>query len=1095
MFKKRFCSQIGKFYIKERLNHRDIESKLINKLTSDLFSNQNKNNCKIWINFPSQIDPSEKSINNIYQLIVQDVINRQKIKQGYTILNNIRIKSSSSNDISLIKEELKSTGIIFDENDLSLTKSKDNYINTLKIVKKLVLNNKLKINHKTVFWDRSQKEVVDGSNLEELKELTLSMLTKLPVTNMKRVIENINVFLSTTPDNVSTKNKSTHIILMNKHENYTQFHKLLKEEDYSINIIAFLNEPWRYIGITAIECSFSMNLVAFTINSSKTKEIFICSSKRLPEICKRMNLKQSKDIEIILHFTGEDILSEVKLTDPIYSREIKLINNSQVSEFYGSGFNILTPGHDALHEITCLKNKIGYRGYINNSNEAYGLEIFSPKLITNEYILNLLKRKNSLLAEFEYQFSSYINKLTNNRLILKTIPSMEIIIDDDTKSNYLKEYCKVINIPEGKFENKAKKMIKGHFETEESYRHLVEEINSIFKWSINKNDRNIINNKDKAEQYSNCAIPVVINSLTKDFTFDINILDEFIDFISTLGKDEAFNPYIKDDFALGRLDYIYIDDLFFQSSSWENTNNNLDNDTIASNELRSLISELKYLELLKNSSNLSSVENYLVNKYNVNSQIEEIKHKISLLSNNLNNDEYIKTINSKANIICQQKEQHKGILLYSSLLSFILKGSFPYSILKTLGHVLTKKGDISQINYLDIINGVEIFNFFDENDDKKFGYGADALRLMLSSNDNDKDLILLESDISNVKQDIRSIRRMARQLSLLYKLKESNIEYYDKLLPNSELYDLTQLPLKIYKSAFNVDFSKLNIIDQHMIYKYSIFLDKILYLETNEKLKDVIYETLQFIKDHVNYYLILSLRRLSDLSDKSEKSDKHKDLKFLERLYQLIWINTQTITSILSILSPIIPFNTQFIYESLYDSKGNVLTDIEMNSKDNLDVLVSKMTKTLEENLIYKLKILSDIQIKVRKYTIAAAKLHKIPLKDIVVCLVTNKNSMEDDFLTIHSNDLKYLFNVSKVQLINSKDDIVSIGKYKQLFNKEIKVISDEVRFKLDCFILCDIDYVKEHDSQKTKDTYEKPFEQSSNNKIDKFYVKNNKKH
>lgn len=1164
---RNFCDKSilnNEYYVKERLSYKEIEHPLINKITKELYmknkeSIQNEENEKnIWINHPSCLKFNDNSINSIYKIVISDIINRKRIQEGYKINNIIQIETDSYDDIrqeiKKINDNLCALGILFDENMLKDIKNKENYMVLLKILRNLIERNIISIGNQSIIWDMNSKQKINIFDLEKIKEIVLSIFVKFEILNNDILIDNLNFLLESklTIKETSDKNKRVELLHLKTTSNdLSKVINLIQSNSPKINLIGYLPEPWRYIGISGLEYNPSqlfgvfriINIDQNEINNNNIdididNEIFIACNKRIPEIIKKMNLKASKHIEYLFHFqAGEVFNNKLQLKENLFSRNLILLENQNVSEFYGSGINILVPGHDLSHEYLFQKNGISYKGHINDNGDISDLEIFTPKNISNEYIIKLLKRKKILLSEFDYQFETYINKENNKRVIVKTIPCLEIKINNNQKRSYLENFNSVITIPDGEFEDKGKKIYKNKLKENEidGYKHMIEELDSIFNLIITKPNHKINGKYSNIGVYYNTAIPVYKKVIEnrESIELDLELIDLFIEYISKLSVEkyvptidniDLFGEYLLKNKKITEsnktIDFLYINDVLYEVSLWEILNKKVKEffleDEIVSKQLKEYMNKIKYLQERKS---ISSVNAFLNEVFDKNEEISKIQNKIFNLSksiddNSSTNKNSLNNINVTTNICLYQKHHHVDMFIRIGLFSFFSKRYIPYSIMKTIGHVLSKKGELSKINFLEIIKGVPTFNIFvddNKNNDKNFGYGADTLRLLLAANDNDKDIVLLETDLSRAKQDIRSIRRMSRQLGLLYKLKEENEKYFKiysnkEVLENIKSNDLLLRPIEIYNKELMVEYNNLPLIDQYILHKYIEFIEKIVSFQEKEKFKNLVDESLLFIQDYVNYYILISLKRLSLLSNSIDSSSKQRNIKekneslsslYIKNIYTYTWINTQLIMTIISILSPIIPFNTQFIYESIISKKGICLEEIPpLSSLEKIYSLIPKYSKIIksDNNLLFKFQVLSELQLKIRKFTIASAKQYKILLKDITIAIFIEKLSNEENFIITVEDDLKWFFNVSHVFISEDKSSIKKGGKYKILYNKEVKVNFDNVKLEYDIFILCDSSYdmkniMKESLRSNQSDKFEKPFEQSNNSTIDKYFL------
>ncbi len=70
-----FCNE--NYFIRERLNPKEIEDPLKNKISSELMKEILNNKYSFshnWITYPLSINPKNKSVNSIYPIVVNDIV-------------------------------------------------------------------------------------------------------------------------------------------------------------------------------------------------------------------------------------------------------------------------------------------------------------------------------------------------------------------------------------------------------------------------------------------------------------------------------------------------------------------------------------------------------------------------------------------------------------------------------------------------------------------------------------------------------------------------------------------------------------------------------------------------------------------------------------------------------------------------------------------------------------------------------------------------------------------------------------------------------------------------------------------------------------
>lgn len=792
-----------------------------------------------------------------------------------------------------------------------------------------------------------------------------------------------------------------------------------------------------------------------------------------------------------------------------------------------------------------------------------------------------MSKSKSILSIYEYNSTYYIDKENNSKVIIKTIPSLNININKKLKTQILANLKLIKSYPPGKLENKSLVKVKKNHKVPEdpnSYMHMVEKLDSKNSWTLS------IYNKDN-NTYNNCyqkfVVPVLfinneyINN-NKNFNtnnkvylkgvIDNDIIKGYIKYVENsknLIEIKVFpnievilkHSDIPNDkhhhYKLFNIEYMNLSDDFIKSNIYDFDrriqlieilnllkNNNLElNKLLYNRNILSNLNKIKYLKYLskiksKNIVELSSVEEFLEDVFPSENILPKLKEMNNILQSKLynNNIEEYSTDNITNDIFIIKKQEHQSNLIYNTITNHLLYKKQNFENLKTVGNIISKRGDISTVDYLDIVNGVETFDFFKdyplkdnsnsiENKNNTYGYGADTLRLILSANDEDKDIILLETDLSNAKQDLRTIRRISKQLKLIIDLVDYNIEDYTKNnsqthKKNSNFDNFTKAynynVIDYYKKKSPINYKHYTLYDKWILYNYHKFIIEIEELLHHQNLKTLINTCLSFIKNYANNYILITLRRLTDISDnifKLEKTDnKTKQKEQLENIYlntliNTFWINVQLITSIVYILSSIVPFTTQFIYNNIYlNNKNNnnnnslFVNNNIWNSSEYIEEIlienfpfISNKNKEIssklyndKEDLESKFKMLTFIQQKVRKFTVSMSKHHYIPLKELSVAIEVNVNSLEENLLFVSKEDLKWFFNVNEVLLIYSEDELLNYKnnkkeiKYKTLFSEEIKIKEKEVlgenykpnndivnTFEFKCYVLCSIDYLE----------------------------------
>jgi hypothetical protein len=832
--------------------------------------------------------------------------------------------------------------------------------------------------------------------------------------------------------------------------------------------------------------------------------------------------KKSDDIIKLYEFSG-NLLKNIICEDPIFKRKLTIVNSNEPNKkshnkrgvvfdninimdirglinnpsLYGSGFNLLSPGHDIYAEKICMDNGIyEYQGYLNDKFEIEGLEIFFPKKIDDNYMLKTFNKNKILLAKSNHLKTHLIHIENQEEVFERTISQLKIIIDENMKRDLLKELRGCNFVPNLTIFNNEIKKGKNSFNIKvpSSYKTVFDVLDNITYIPISNEDTININ--------KNFLIPIFKNS-NGEIEIDENI-NRFIDDNKKI--DNKQNCYFSSDFIEFVLNLKSKND---QTKFYIAENENFLKDK-AQIQIENVIDSI----LIQNSENTD------INDISVNSAIDNIFSKnyfiskLNLKKMMLGKNSKVSPNNVKFDCFILAKKDHESKLVNNIALQYLNNKEFPYACVKTVGDIFNKEGKMSQINYEDIINGTEIFNYFklqsfyfkgQENllKEYKFGYGADSLRLILAMNDLDKDMIILEEDLTKSKSDIRMIRRMARHFSLLNNLYRINLK-------ENSVNSTVKMGENRNKSN-EICFKNLNILDKWLCFKYVLLLNKIEDLTSKGEEKILFNEYLRlcldFIQNYFNNYILSSLRRLEESSDKKEYID----------IINIVFFNINSIfKNILAMLAPFIPFNTQFIFSNIFKSDGLLIKDLKITS---LTEFKNSLNLSNEElNLLsFKLKYLEEIQTSIRKITIANAKFNKIPLKDLTVAIESKGDKIEELILLTNQNELKYFLNVKKV--IITKENIttneisegyskIDIKNLKKVFEKQIQVIIPEIHFSnnkiienkdkkvihnIKCILLINKDYKREHMEKEDywEDNYifNEPYNTRNNNLVDTFKI------
>jgi isoleucyl-tRNA synthetase len=526
----------------DRLNLKEIELKNVDRITSDFYTSQSDfaGLDKYWATHDGPpFTTGKPHLGNLMNKVYKDVINRIKIMQGYKVnfklgfdcfgqqvedavlKRNIKIKeiedlyeaamakdNQEHRNIHLEEERIikirevcrdfvysiivehikyyKRLGIMFNPNEIYNTSSSSYEVHQLEMFKLLLEKGAIYRDHRVVYWSANEQRILDYNEIEEKSELSDSIIVKFKV------------------------NK-----LAGNCVQYQHFENL--------HFLGFLTEPWKYVGIRAL----TINEKDFYCVCKIGDEHFICAYKRLPELAKRYN--NSKP-EVLYSGQGSEFL-DMSATDPLFNRELPIIIDNTVSQYFGTGVNIFSPAHDYVNEKICIENKLLQEGYVdenNNFSKGLGFYFYRTNIFTegNEKIIN--KLQENLFLCWKYENKYYTVKDTNERVSLRSISSWFLKVDSNLKARCLKELTLSNYYPEIKFEtpegekdrySKSKRKKEVY-----AYKNLVEEIDEIEEWCISE-----INSWGS-------PIPYFINIKDGSIVINTDIIQHFQKLISEHGS-------------------------------------------------------------------------------------------------------------------------------------------------------------------------------------------------------------------------------------------------------------------------------------------------------------------------------------------------------------------------------------------------------------------------------------------------------------------------------------------------------------------------------------------------------------------------------
>ena len=455
--------------------------------------------------------------------------------------------------------------------------------------------------YRKILWSEENQKIIEYEDLEEKTELNDSIIVKFPIVELSNDLKEIK--------------------------------KNFPEKNFYF--LGFLTEPYKYVGIQALSINDDAD---YCLAELAENDIIICSYKRLPEICKRANLLKN----FKLHFVAKGwAFKNLIAKDPIFNRKLPIISDDNVSVFFGTGINILSPAHDNIskdEEETKIARKynLSLQGFIDDKNnfcKSLGFYFYNTNCLINgnKKIINKLKALNSLMLTYKYENIFYSSKKTGERITVRTVNSWFLKIDEKLKNQSLKELSLVKFFPELTFDESEKdpKMVKklqymplqrriADKKTNlKDYFNVIEELESISEWCISEvNSWGI-------------PIPYFMNISSKEILMDTEIINHVKNLFYEYGSDIWFKwdiqnllpeKYKKDSdkYITGIENF---DRLFDSALSWHNMEN-------LSMEEKDVLSDFENYRNMSYVRELTNEFNKIKSK-NQNEKEEErnIKHK------------------------------------------------------------------------------------------------------------------------------------------------------------------------------------------------------------------------------------------------------------------------------------------------------------------------------------------------------------------------------------------------------------------------------------------------------------------------------------
>ncbi|CDW87946.1 isoleucyl-trna synthetase [Stylonychia lemnae] len=883
-------------------------------LTWELYNWQlvNRQGHKVWsIHDGPPFASGKPHLGHLYNKTLKDIINRYQLLQGYqvnfisgfdcygTIIEDIALSDKSDQLIDSLSLSINNNKI--DEFNFSTPEEKQILKNrqkckefvrssilshmeqyqkwgimcdlrqsyfTMNQFGKLVQQRQIYRGGRTVFWSIDQQRIMDEHQVEEISEIRDCVIAKFPINSFGKQSD--------------------------------QIRQMYPEAKF----LVFSTEPWKLMGTHAIAVNDG---ISYALCSYKD-EYLIMAEKRIAEMQIRAGKEQ---IKTLLIFTGQQ-LSDIVLGHPLVNnKEIPVVIYNNVRSSFGTGINIVAPGHD----IESLKIS------------QVKLHILNLSAIWITQRRRMLKEQNSLFQTYKYQNTSYINNETKERIVLITLDSWFMSVPEKLSMMSLQElaalkYIPPLNLKTSeeahqdyiKIQNKA---LKSKQDFGSYYINIVEEINQILI------DQEIIQHVSK----------VFLNNGGSDAWYSLPISEllprRYKHRADKLAKgqqvfDVWFDNALSWNFVKDQTTYKSFITQFEQSGpqlSGQNTQFNQITQDLETNILEdnqeqkpkklkvSLKDYMNKKKLLNNQQSYVGKSNAFIPQNEDNlMQLRQLEYNFqNSLQNDLTNKlnqqsldklrlfDHIPSI--QTSLVMQQNlfpysmflegfDQHSRWFMSSFILSMSLTGESPFNILKTHGLIVDEQGEkLSKSDGAqaggdpdDLIEGSIKLD-----GTRKYGYGIDVIRAWCAFKDSDKNLLVQKDHLDQINKEVKVFRDIIRVLC-------QNVKNLDI---NKDIYD----------------FNKLGFIDKMMMIKLLKFSQEITDNFDNFDLKNVYEKTINFLlTDVIGFYL---------------EFVKHK--KYLDDV-QNKQVMFKILNSLLLTTAPILCFSAQ---EAFDDMPNNLFEDYE----------------------------------------------------------------------------------------------------------------------------------------------------------------------
>ncbi len=459
--------------------------------------------------------------------------------------------------------------------------------------------------------------------------------------------------------------------------------------------------------------------------------LYIMARQRAKEAMARFGTSK---VKIRGTLTGEDLLG-LTATDPLFGRQLQLYDYQNVTDKYGSGIEPICPAHDveSMLVATQYDNTIPAIGRLLSDgtvDPSLGPQFAGVSCATdagNQLLGNRLKELKRVVWSGKGENVYSVEKSTGQRVVLRTEPAWFVKASRAAKGRVTRDSMLAKCVP--KLESKDYEQFKR--EAEEEYRDREK-----------RKNRAKLASKRK-EKRDSPVVDELYHHMKSYYLPFVNAVEE----MSDLCVSEP-NPWSIPIPCFARKD---TKELFMNS-------------TVLSHIARLYREKGSDIWYTGTMTELLPVE------------FSELRDQLEKTYESFTPDfigslapHYCQTrgiFPRRADLMVECYDQHDEWVSQTAVTSSLMGNGLPFSVLKTHGKVVDEFGDpLKSLVYpVDIIDGSAKID-----GERRFGLGADVLRIWASVNDTDQDFVLKEKHMDLINRKLRALRSVCERAFVLVK--------------------------------------------------------------------------------------------------------------------------------------------------------------------------------------------------------------------------------------------------------------------------------------------------------------------------------------